>query len=115
MDAQQFLAEFGHIANAPRGAARLRELVFSLAFDGKLLSNTEVVEQTHLDKVADFVMGQAPPGNECNTRGEGTIFVKTAEAQRARPPRRSTPQGLAKGGWLDRGFPQGQGTLRRRE
>lgn len=79
MDAQQFLAEFGHIANAPGGVARLRELVFSLASDGKLLANCEPLETTHLDKVADFVMGQAPPGNECNTKGNGTIFVKTGE------------------------------------
>lgn len=36
MDAQQFLAEFGHIANAPEGVARLREMVLSLAFKGML-------------------------------------------------------------------------------
>lgn len=79
MDAQQFLAEFGHIANAPGGVARLRELIFSLASDGKLIADGEDLAPTHLDKVADFVMGQAPPGNECNTRGDGTIFVKTGE------------------------------------
>jgi type I restriction enzyme S subunit len=37
MDAQQFLAEFGHIANAPRGVARLRELVLALAVQGRLV------------------------------------------------------------------------------
>ncbi len=37
MDAQQFLAEFGHIANAPGGVARLRELVLQLAIQGKLI------------------------------------------------------------------------------
>ncbi|KQZ77841.1 hypothetical protein ASD55_08280 [Rhodanobacter sp. Root561] len=79
MDAQQFLAEFGHIANAPGGLVRLRELVFSLASDGKLLDASEPVEAIHLDKVADFVMGQAPPSMDCNTRGDGTIFVKTGE------------------------------------
>ena len=79
MDAKQFLAEFGHIANAPGGVMRLRELIFSLASDGRLLSDTESIEPIHLDKVTSFVMGQAPPGNECNTRGEGTIFVKTGE------------------------------------
>jgi type I restriction enzyme, S subunit len=36
MDAQQFLAEFGHIANAPDGASRLRELVLQLAISGGL-------------------------------------------------------------------------------
>lgn len=37
MDAQQFLAEFGHIANAPGGVARLRELVLHLAVSGDLI------------------------------------------------------------------------------
>ena len=37
MDAQQFLAEFGHIANAPGGVARLREMILDLAIRGKLL------------------------------------------------------------------------------
>lgn len=36
MDAQQFLAEFGHIANAPGGVARLRILILHLAMTGKL-------------------------------------------------------------------------------
>lgn len=36
MDAQQFLAEFGHIANAPGGVQRLRELILTLAMQGKL-------------------------------------------------------------------------------
>ncbi|WP_217351249.1 restriction endonuclease subunit S [Azoarcus sp. DN11] len=37
MDAQQFLAEFGYIANAPGGVARLRELVLQLAISGRLV------------------------------------------------------------------------------
>lgn len=37
MNAQQFLAGFGHIANAPGGAARLRELVLQLAISGRLV------------------------------------------------------------------------------
>lgn len=36
MDVQQFLAEFGHIANASSGVARLRELVLVLAIQGRL-------------------------------------------------------------------------------
>jgi len=36
MNAQQFLAEFGHIANAPGGVGKLRELVLHLAVSGKL-------------------------------------------------------------------------------
>lgn len=43
MDAQQFLAEFGHIANAQGGVAKLRELVLQLAIQGRLISRTETV------------------------------------------------------------------------
>ncbi|TPQ24964.1 restriction endonuclease subunit S [Methylomonas koyamae] len=41
MDAQQFLAEFGHIANAPGGVARLRELIIQLAISGRLVERIE--------------------------------------------------------------------------
>lgn len=41
MDANQFLAEFGHIANAPGGIARLRELVYQFAVTGKLTRQKE--------------------------------------------------------------------------
>ena len=36
MNVQQFIAEFGHIAKAPGGVARLRELVLQLAISGRL-------------------------------------------------------------------------------
>lgn len=36
MDAKQFLAEFGHIANAPGGVGKLRSLVLQLAISGRL-------------------------------------------------------------------------------
>lgn len=36
MDAQQFLAEFGHIANASGGVQQLREMVYQLAITGTL-------------------------------------------------------------------------------
>ena len=36
MDAQQFLVEFGSIANAPGGVTRLRELILQLAVSGRL-------------------------------------------------------------------------------
>jgi type I restriction enzyme S subunit len=79
MDTQQFLKAFGHVANAPGGVAKLRELVFSLASEGKLLAHAESVLPTNLNEVADFVMGQAPPGHECNTKENGYVFVKTGE------------------------------------
>jgi type I restriction enzyme S subunit len=41
MDAQQFLAEFGHIANAPGGVGRLRDLVLDLAIRGDLVSSSD--------------------------------------------------------------------------
>jgi type I restriction enzyme S subunit len=37
MDAQQFLAEFGHIGGAPGGVQRLRELILELAITGDLI------------------------------------------------------------------------------
>jgi type I restriction enzyme S subunit len=79
MDAQKFLAEFGHIANAPGGVARLRELIFELTGQGRLLEDCEPIEPIPLGKVAEFIMGQAPPGVECNTNGNGVVFIKTGE------------------------------------
>ena len=49
MDAQQFLAEFGHVANAPGGVARLRELVLSLAFNGSLCAASNESIESLLD------------------------------------------------------------------
>jgi type I restriction enzyme S subunit len=34
---------------------------------------------TTLGELADFEMGQAPPGSECNKEGKGTVFVKAGE------------------------------------
>lgn len=53
MDAKQFLAEFGHIANAPAGVARLRELVLQLAISGRL------VERISTDSPVDDSLDQA--------------------------------------------------------
>ncbi|MEN6682267.1 restriction endonuclease subunit S [Stenotrophomonas pavanii] len=41
MDTRQFLAEFGHIAKAPDGISRLRELVLQLAISGRLTARIE--------------------------------------------------------------------------
>lgn len=40
MDTQQFLAEFGHIANAPGGIRKLRALILQLAVQGRLIAFT---------------------------------------------------------------------------
>lgn len=39
MTPQDFLTEFGHIASAPNGVQRLREMVLGLAFQGRLIEN----------------------------------------------------------------------------
>lgn len=41
METKQFLAEFGHVAHAPEGIARLRELIYQLAVTGRLTSQIE--------------------------------------------------------------------------
>jgi len=38
-----------------------------------------------LGDVTEIVMGQAPPGNECNHNGRGTVFVKAGEFEDRRP------------------------------
>lgn len=55
MDAQQFLAEFGHIANAPHGVSRLRELVLQLAISGGLAARdeTDTAPEDTLAEVAE--------------------------------------------------------------
>lgn len=53
MDAQQFLAEFGHVANAPGGVTRLRELVLSLAVQGRLVhqQSSDAPASTLIEKI----------------------------------------------------------------
>lgn len=45
----------------------------------------EAWTETTLGDVADIIMGQAPPGNACNTDGKGTPFVKAGEFGSPRP------------------------------
>ncbi len=54
MDAQKFLAEFGHIANAPGGIERLRELIYQFAVTGRLVPQQaeEGTAQVTLENVA---------------------------------------------------------------
>ena len=42
-------------------------------------------EGTQLSDIAEFVMGQAPPGSNCNTTGDGMPFVKAGEFGALRP------------------------------
>lgn len=71
MDAQQFLAEFGHIANAPGGVARLRELVLQLAMQGKLVS------QSSFDTPASSLLE--------NIESEKDRLVKAKEIKKPKP------------------------------
>ncbi len=59
MDAQQFLAEFGHIANAPNGVVRLRELILALAVQGRLVEQLESAEpaEVQLEKIRRIASG----------------------------------------------------------
>lgn len=52
MDAQQFLAAFGHIANAPGGIGKLRELVLQLAISGRLTER--IVDETNALDLIDI-------------------------------------------------------------
>lgn len=53
MDSQKFLSDFGHIANAPRGVGKLRELVIQFAISGRL------VERIESDTAASLVLEAA--------------------------------------------------------
>lgn len=53
MDAQQFLAEFGHIANARGGIERLRELIYQFAITGRLVP--QQAEEGDADAVLENV------------------------------------------------------------
>jgi type I restriction enzyme S subunit len=90
MNAERLLAHYEKIADAPDAIARLRRFVLDLAVRGKLtdyeIKNNEV---TTLGRVAEFVMGQAPPGNSYNEQGEGTVFVKVGEFGERFPERRA--------------------------
>ncbi len=71
--------QFELLATAPSGVVRLRELIYILAAGGYLAPKTDSDCMMKLGEVAEFIMGQAPPGAECNKVGEGTVFVKTGE------------------------------------
>ena len=76
MDVQQFLGEFGHIANAPGGVARLRELALHLAVTGKL------VQQNSTDEHAETVVGRMRmAASQVGSKGRGRQKKKLNEQQ----------------------------------
>ncbi|WP_066731085.1 restriction endonuclease subunit S [Cupriavidus sp. D384] len=64
MDAQQFLSEFGHIANAPGGVARLRELVLAMAVQGRLVLQDESEEPAakQLERIKTIALNRPAVG-----------------------------------------------------
>ena len=61
------------------GVKKLRELIYELASFGVLVDGEFNCNLKLLGEVSQFVMGQAPPGGECNFQGVGEPFVKTGE------------------------------------
>jgi type I restriction enzyme S subunit len=78
-----FFEKFGQFADAPDAVAKMRELVLELSATGRLIPEVlerPVEEDTKLmGTIAELVMGQAPAGDEYNTEGRGTVFVKVGE------------------------------------
>lgn len=66
-------------AGSVYGVKKLRELIYELASIGALVKGEFNSNRKLLGEVSEFVMGQAPPGNECNFQGLGEPFVKTGE------------------------------------
>ncbi|CAO4149204.1 hypothetical protein LPLAFNJD_LOCUS2886 [Methylorubrum aminovorans] len=80
MNADRLLAHYEQVADAPDAIPRLRRFVLDLAVRGKITDYLpKGNEDVSLGDVAEFVMGQAPPGNSYNEKGEGTVFVKVGE------------------------------------
>jgi len=63
------------------GIKKLRELIFELAGKGWLVEHEIESEAKNrkIEEIAELIMGQAPPGIDCNKDGQGMIFVKTGE------------------------------------
>lgn len=78
-----FFEKFELIADAPDAVARLREIIYECAAQGRLvpdaLERPPEIDMRSLGDLVEFVMGQAPAGSECNTEGNGTVFVKVGE------------------------------------
>lgn len=85
MNTDTFFEHFDSLIALPGGVAKVRELIFELASRGALLDEASVTLESIVSETcllgdrATFVMGQAPPGSECNEIGNGTLFVKAGE------------------------------------
>lgn len=74
MDVQQFLSEFGHIANAPGGVARLQDLILFLAVRGKLVEH-EATDQSGTD-----LLDEIAKHKETDTRTRYRILEEITKA-----------------------------------
>lgn len=80
MTADLLLKHFHRLGGTAEAVPQLRELVLQLATGGKLTDYPKQSIHGHeLHQLASFIMGQAPPGSECNDQGIGTLFVKVGE------------------------------------
>ena len=83
MTLETFFQKFDQFADAPDAVAKMRELVLELSATGRLIPEAlerPVEEDTKLmGPIVELVMGQAPAGDEYNTEGRGTVFVKVGE------------------------------------
>jgi type I restriction enzyme S subunit len=78
-----FFEKFDQFADVSNAVTKMRELVFELSATGRLILDAlerPVEDDTKLmGTIAELVMGQAPAGDEYNTEGQGTVFVKVGE------------------------------------
>ena len=83
MKLETFFEKFDQFADAPDAVEKMRELVLELSATGRLIPEAlgrPVEEDTKLmGTIVKLVMGQAPAGDEYNTEGRGTVFVKVGE------------------------------------
>jgi type I restriction enzyme S subunit len=79
MDAQRFLAEFGHIANAPGGMARLRQMVLILGARGDFIEKSESFLECQLEELGNWAIGSGFPKQEQGKEDEEVLFAKVSD------------------------------------
>lgn len=80
MNTVELLAKYERVADAPDAVEKMRALILDLAVSGRMTDyEARAEELVALGTRAEFVMGQAPPGTDCNDCGIGTPFVKVGE------------------------------------
>jgi type I restriction enzyme S subunit len=83
MKLETFFEKFELFADLPDAVVRMQELVLQLSASGRLITDgleRPVEEDMKLmGTIVELVMGQAPSGDQYNTDGRGTVFVKVGE------------------------------------